>query len=182
MFNQIIRRGSIAVAAGIAGLALAGAAVAAPVSWTVNATFADATTMTGTFTYDATTDTVSNVNITHNGTLFTAGAPNISDDVVWFYVPSGGADQTGQPTVAFAVPTPMTDAGGVLPIALKGYGTCGVPTCQGLTGTTEAGAPGDQISGVLVVVVPTLSEWAMILFGMLLAGGAALHLQRRRMA
>lgn len=30
--------------------------------------------------------------------------------------------------------------------------------------------------------VPTLSEWAMILLGVLLAGGAALHLSRRRMA
>lgn len=30
------------------------------------------------------------------------------------------------------------------------------------------------------VPVPTLSEWAMILFGTLLAGGAALYLQRRR--
>lgn len=30
--------------------------------------------------------------------------------------------------------------------------------------------------------VPTLSEWAMILLGLLLAGGAALHLNRRRSA
>ncbi|WP_428151500.1 IPTL-CTERM sorting domain-containing protein [Brevundimonas sp.] len=30
--------------------------------------------------------------------------------------------------------------------------------------------------------VPTLSEWAMILFGTLLAGGAALYIQRRQMA
>lgn len=29
--------------------------------------------------------------------------------------------------------------------------------------------------------VPTLSEWAMILLGLTLAGGAALHLQRRRL-
>lgn len=28
--------------------------------------------------------------------------------------------------------------------------------------------------------VPTMTEWAMILFAMMLAGGAALHLQRRR--
>jgi len=28
--------------------------------------------------------------------------------------------------------------------------------------------------------VPTLTEWAMILLAALLAGGAALHLQRRR--
>jgi hypothetical protein len=30
--------------------------------------------------------------------------------------------------------------------------------------------------------VPTLSEWALILFGTLLAGGAALYVQRRRIA
>ena len=29
--------------------------------------------------------------------------------------------------------------------------------------------------------VPTLSEWAMILFGLILAGGAAVMIQRRRM-
>ena len=29
--------------------------------------------------------------------------------------------------------------------------------------------------------VPTLSEWAMILLGLTLAGGAALHIQRRRL-
>ena len=30
--------------------------------------------------------------------------------------------------------------------------------------------------------VPTMSEWAMILFGLILAGGAALYIQRRRLA
>ncbi len=34
--------------------------------------------------------------------------------------------------------------------------------------------------GPLPVAVPTLSEWALILFGLSLAGGAAFHLQRRR--
>lgn len=32
------------------------------------------------------------------------------------------------------------------------------------------------------VPVPTLSEWALILFGLILAGGAALYIQRRQMA
>ena len=32
-----------------------------------------------------------------------------------------------------------------------------------------------------IVPVPTLSEWAMILFGTILAGGAALYVQRRRL-
>ena len=35
---------------------------------------------------------------------------------------------------------------------------------------------------VAATPVPTLSEWAMILFGTLLAGGAALYIQRRRVA
>ena len=40
--------------------------------------------------------------------------------------------------------------------------------------TTAAAAP--------PATVPTLSEWAMILFGVILAGGAALHVQRRQFA
>lgn len=32
-----------------------------------------------------------------------------------------------------------------------------------------------------VAAVPTMSEWAMILLGVCLAGGAAFHLQRRRL-
>ena len=38
-----------------------------------------------------------------------------------------------------------------------------------------------QVTQATVAAVPTMSEWAMILFGTVLAGGAALYLQRRRM-
>lgn len=44
---------------------------------------------------------------------------------------------------------------------------------------------GDSVSLIAapaVATVPTMSEWAMILFGLLLAGGAALHIQRNRRA
>lgn len=40
---------------------------------------------------------------------------------------------------------------------------------------------GGTWSSVSAVTVPTLGEWAMILFALLLAGGAALHLQRRNL-
>ena len=182
MFVQTIRRKLVGIVAGVMGLALAGAAAAAPVNWTVNATFADTSTMTGTFTYDAATDAVTNVNVTRNATLYTAGTANGTDTVIWFYVPSGGPDETGQPTVAFQVGTPMTDAGGVLPITSKGYGVCFSANCFLLTGTVEVGGPGDQISGAVAPTIPTLSEWAMILFGLLLAGGAAWQVQRHRFA
>ncbi|WP_298163292.1 IPTL-CTERM sorting domain-containing protein [Brevundimonas sp.] len=49
------------------------------------------------------------------------------------------------------------------------------------------GTYGIRLNGPAAVVatsptpVPTLSEWAMILFGTILAGGAALYIQRRRL-
>lgn len=41
--------------------------------------------------------------------------------------------------------------------------------------------PLPTFSSTLPATVPTLSEWAMILFGVLLAGGAAMMVQRRRL-
>ncbi len=43
-------------------------------------------------------------------------------------------------------------------------------------GSITFGSPGGP------AVVPTMTEWAMILFGTLMAGGAALFLQRRQLA
>ena len=37
-------------------------------------------------------------------------------------------------------------------------------------------------TNAVVATVPTMSEWAMILFGLILAGGAALYVQRRQFA
>ncbi len=37
-----------------------------------------------------------------------------------------------------------------------------------------------EYTDVVVVTVPTMTEWAMILFGLILAGGAAVMIQRRR--
>lgn len=45
---------------------------------------------------------------------------------------------------------------------------------------TNSGASNFQIAAAAPPPIPTLTEWAMILFGALLAGGAALTLQRRR--
>lgn len=47
----------------------------------------------------------------------------------------------------------------------------------------EEGRASSSSAGVWTspVPVPTLSEWAMILFGLILAGGAALYIQRRQL-
>lgn len=47
-------------------------------------------------------------------------------------------------------------------------------------GVTYTG-PGTIAEGAPAAAVPTLSEWAMILFGVVLAGGAALYIQRRKL-
>lgn len=55
-------------------------------------------------------------------------------------------------------------------------------TSAGPVQITANTGPFPTFSSTLTAVVPTLSEWAMILFGLILAGGAALMLQRRRAA
>ncbi len=49
------------------------------------------------------------------------------------------------------------------------------------TNTSSVYGPGATLAApLLVAAVPTMTEWAMILFGTLLAGGAAMFIQRRR--
>jgi hypothetical protein len=62
--------------------------------------------------------------------------------------------------------------------------------CNAQVANTANGASSASASAVTIsltpppapAAVPTLSEWAMILLGAMLAGGAALHLHRRRQA
>lgn len=59
-------------------------------------------------------------------------------------------------------------------------------SCNGWHGSLDytfgQNASGGTWSSVSAVTVPTLGEWAMILFALLLVGGAAVHLQRRNLA
>ncbi|MBX3477442.1 MAG: IPTL-CTERM sorting domain-containing protein [Brevundimonas sp.] len=73
--------------------------------------------------------------------------------------------------------------------AASGPGTCGSSNggpdsdIDNSSRFTGGGAPTTPVLvsyAPPVAVVPTMTEWAMILFGLLLAGGAAMHLQRRR--
>lgn len=67
------------------------------------------------------------------------------------------------------------------------------PGTYGLSGSTVTYSGGDNASPKaltggaqptlnVIAPVPTLSEWAMILLGAILAGGAALYIQRRQVA
>ncbi len=73
---------------------------------------------------------------------------------------------------------------------LRADNTGGNTSGQGCMSQTSSAAQGASLASAPAVTisltppapapVPTLSEWAMILLGVVLAGGAALHLHRRR--
>lgn len=65
----------------------------------------------------------------------------------------------------------------VVPAQTPGVKEVIVTTPQG----ANAAAPTTNDFTVTPIVVPTMTEWAMMLFGIILAGGAALQIHRRRM-
>ena len=157
-------------------------AAAAPVTWTVPpTTLPDGAIVSGTFVYDTSTSAITNVNITQTvvrpgAYRFLANFPNIYrggqrtatvalNDETWF-VAVGGIPANGGTYVSSQVGTGtcVSQAGGVCTAA-----------------TTSNRANNVTITTVAAATVPTMTEWAMILFGTILAGGAALAIQRRRL-
>lgn len=161
----------------------AGAASAAPVKWSIPATpLTGGGTISGTFTYDANTNTYSAINIvTTAGSI--PGDTYIRPDNLWSTATQIGtrsvALDSSMMVVRFA--SPLTNGGGTVPIASihEGDENEGSISLSPLRLTSPAGG---AISSVPPATVPTLSEWAMILLGVLLAGGAALTIHRRRTA
>jgi hypothetical protein len=164
------------------GLSLtAGAALAAPVTWTVPATtLPDGHVVSGTFVYDTDTSAISNVNITQ-----TVVRPGVYSYAANLSYPYGGAQRTATVAVGdeiwWADMTGAPGAGGSFSTRI-GTGSCsmaGICTivfaANIVNGVTLTGVP-------VAAAVPTMSEWAMILFGTVLAGGAALVIHRKRLA
>ncbi len=112
----------------------------------------------------------------------------------------GGGGAAGAAVFAFTGTVTLVNTGGIGFSATAGSGGTGANVCcsSATTGVTGANgsvggaayaAPGATINGTLLSAlpgppapapVPTMTEWAMILFGTILAGGAALYIQRRR--
>lgn len=162
-------RGSLGAFTAAASLLVATAALAATVTYnTVLPTLAFSAP--GYTPNGSITATVANVAGCTNGT-FTVNASPVAGSG-----PSGSTPPATNITTYIGFPAGNFAFNGV------GYGNYTITTT---TTACAAGAPPAPTSNVVTVAVPvpvpTLSEWAMILFGLVLAGGAALYVQRRRM-
>lgn len=122
-----------------------------------------------------------------SGTTGSVGTPASSQTV---NLVDTGSDTSGFQTIVLDTPLPVT-AGQQYAFAIS------VPLVSFAGSSTNSYAPGSRlfaynspltddlvftVTEVAAVPVPTMSEWAMILLGMMLAGGAALFIQRRRLA
>lgn len=164
---------------GMIALALsATSALCAPVTWTVTGMTDDGGSLSGSFAYDADTGTYSGVNITTSGgakpgATYTVPYATYSTPNALVALTSGGA-VVGQPIIALSL-SPSSS-----PRTVNGReGECNA-SCNDFGGITRA------VSGTAVLSapapVPTLSEWSMILLGLVLAGGAAWTLHRQHKA
>lgn len=184
-----------AMAAGIV-LAAASSAMAAPVIYNFTGDFnngAATGSLTGSVTFDDATGIASAITINVTAGKATDGVANLPAQTYTFAghatptligastaVPAAGlrgAILRFQAAAPLGSPTPLT-----LDLV---EAVCSSNDCSGLNVTTATGRYATITSFAPAppptpAAVPTMTEWAMILFGMLLAGGAALHLGQRR--
>lgn len=179
------------------GLSLAGVVPAAanPVTWSLfGVTLEDGGMATGTFRYDADTNTFDNINIVTSGggqpgAVYTqvggvyggAGLPVAADRLGVLTLSGAGV---GQRNLNLQLVSGMTNAGGMILVrptsAFSAEVTCANAPCS-LAGAPLRGTSGGAVTSFPLPppTIPTMSEWAMILFGVLLAGLAGFSVTRR---
>ena len=175
-------------AAGISLSLVATAAAADPVQWTLNnVAFDDGGAASGSFVYDADSNTYSQVNIvstagsTLPGATYIAPLSSVPSNSQSLFAMTAGGAVAGEYILGLFTTTARTNAGGTLTINPgNAESRCGNTPCTTTPPPIRAIAGGTMTGTAVVAAVPTMTEWATILFGLILAGGAALCIQRRR--
>jgi hypothetical protein len=175
------------------------AANAVPVVWTLDdVVFNDGGTASGSFTFDADTNTYSAITIaTTPGSVFTSAftfdlvnpAPVCVDNpqLLCTLDASTGPDYTGGPSIVFTFANALTNAGGQSQIDLGILATCVTPTCDAVNnpvallvsgGVTAQVPPPTQ--PVPTQPVPTISTYGLALTILGLLAIVARRLSSRR--
>jgi len=175
------------LAAVLAAFGLSAPASAAPVTWTlVDAVFADGGSASGTFTYDADTNTYSAINIVTTAGSIQSGddynilAPMFVHSATRFgAVPVPSPGLTGLTIFSVTWASALTNAGGVVSILLGGgssEGVCVNFNCS-IFNSVGGGARAFVSGYVTTSEVPLPAALPMFLAG--LAGVGAMRLKKR---
>ena len=172
-------------------------ALAVPTVWTLaGVTFSDGGTASGSFVYDADSNTYSSINIVANG------GTNPTLNTSYFFActvpcsglaPSSGAvltlsvapsnNLTGLPAFALIFSTSLDNGGGSRSVIGSQNATCNNARCTAPIAPTRTVAAG-AIAAVAPPprLVPTLSNSSLILLGMMMIGVAGFGAGRRMLA
>jgi hypothetical protein len=174
-----------------AAIALAGlpaSALAVPLLWTLNGvTFSGGGTASGSFVYDASTNTNSAVNITTTtgggvtGSTYTFVCvtpcngvfPNSPTYLVALTVPATTSPLTGLPLLELRFSSALTDAGGTVTLTGASFeDRCSNPNCNATEAPVRFVSAGSLTASPLAPIAPiptpTLSNWALIVLAMLM--------------
>jgi hypothetical protein len=163
----------------------ANVASAIPITWTLQGvTFLDGGTASGSFVYDADTNTFSSINITTTaGTVVTTGATYsffnfFSNSTTLTVVVTATGDLTGVRDMSLLISAPyLSNAGGTVSTNVL-EGTCFNSSCFGINNVLRS--TGGSLNGQYVNPVPALSTWGMI-GTVLLLGASAFFMLRKNL-
>lgn len=184
----------------LACVSIAGAAIPINVTWYLSGVrMADGAVATGSFVYNALTNTYSSVDITTSGGSVFTGAHFPGVVTRWvlptFILPvtnPGAGNYIGVPDLPMTFAAALTDAGGTVSInttqiapSISAATTCENGACSGPPLATRNNIVAGVVTTVLptppppAVLVPTLSEYGLGGLALLLAGSAVVLLRRR---
>lgn len=145
---------------------------AVPVTWTLDGVIlSDGGTASGSFVYDADTDTYSGTNIVSTsgsslmGNSYAFVNPGNADATKLGLVSSSGPDFIGDQTIFLIFSSTLTNLGGTTGISTLLEATCGNSNCEALGAPIRTLASGSIIGALAAkpTSVPTLSFYALII-------------------
>jgi len=117
-------------------VSLAAAASASPITWSLSGVTSLGTTITGSFTYNADTNTFSSIDImTVGGSVIPSETWTVESDTgasgtFLGLVDTSSSNQTGAHLLGLFFASPLTDLGGTVEIYETQQGTCSNATCS----------------------------------------------------